>query len=81
MLITKRVKIKWNKNNKNSYVSKGYIFTKYKDEFEVNVNDLNKGSKEIIQVLCDYCLENNKETIVNKRYDHYVTCNLNGMIG
>jgi hypothetical protein len=25
-------------------------------------------------------LENNKETIVNKRYDHYVTCNLNGII-
>lgn len=72
MLLTKTVKIKWNPRNKKCYVSKGYIFTKMGDEFEVNVEDLSNGSHTSITVLCDYCLEEGKETILPRSYKQYI---------
>lgn len=45
--------MKWNTNNKTWYESKGYVFTKYKDEFKVKVEDLPFGSGAIIEVKCD----------------------------
>ena len=48
MLITKTVKVKWNKKSKEHYVSLGYEFTKTGDVFEVKVEDLTKGSNTII---------------------------------
>lgn len=55
MLLTKEVTMFWNGNNKKHFVSKGYIFTKMKDKFIVDVNDLSHGSKVKVTVECDYC--------------------------
>jgi len=55
MLITKEVEVKWNVNNKDHYVSLGYIFTKINDTFIANVDDLSKGSHKKICYSCDYC--------------------------
>jgi hypothetical protein len=53
MLLTKTVMMRWNSSCKEWYKSKGYIFTKYKDEFEVNVEDLSDGSNQYVEVKCD----------------------------
>ena len=53
MLLTKTVLVKWNPSNKKYYEEKGYIFSKWKDEFEVKVDDLTKSSKALIKVICD----------------------------
>lgn len=55
MLLTKSLKMRWNSRNKDYYISKGYTFTKMKDEFEIDVKDLAKQSKEILNVQCDCC--------------------------
>ncbi len=55
MLVTKTVLIKWNSKIKNHYVSKGYTYTKMGDTFEVNVNDLTKGSNVEVEFKCDIC--------------------------
>ena len=56
-LVSKIVKIKWNSKIKKYYESLGYIFTKMGDEFEVNVEDLTKGSNVKVDCLCDCCGE------------------------
>jgi len=53
MLITKKVMVKWNSKTREHYESKGYIFTKSGDEFEVKTEDLSKGSRIPINVKCD----------------------------
>jgi hypothetical protein len=53
MLLTEVVKIKWNTSNKEWYENKGYIFTKWKDEFEVKVADLPMKSNTLVNVKCD----------------------------
>ena len=40
MLLTKTVKVKWHSTTKKFYVDKGYVFTNYRDEFEIKVEDL-----------------------------------------
>lgn len=55
MLLTKKTKVIWNAKNKKHYVDLGYKFTKMKDEFEVDIKDLTKGSQAIVQIKCDYC--------------------------
>jgi len=57
MLLTKEVKMKWNPVNKKWYGNKGYIFTKYKDEFEVRIEDLSDGSGVFVNIECDECGE------------------------
>lgn len=49
------VSIKWNVSNKKYYESKGYQFTKYKDEIIVKVEDLSKNSRANIKAICEYC--------------------------
>jgi hypothetical protein len=80
MLKTEKVKVKWNGNNKKWYISKGYEFTKHNEEFEVKVTDLPNGSHVDIEVLCDYCLENNIETIIHKEWKRYVRENINSVV-
>jgi len=53
MLLTKIVMMKWHGSNKKWYEDKGYKFTKYKDEFEVKVEDLTNGSGVLVEVKCD----------------------------
>lgn len=54
-LISKTTTMKWNTKNKIYYESKGYIFTKWKDKFEVKTEDLSKGCGVHIEAECDEC--------------------------
>lgn len=45
--------IKWGTNNSYWYINKGYVFTKYGDEFEVKTEDLTNGSGVLVNVKCD----------------------------
>lgn len=66
MLKSKSACVKWNARNKKYYESLGYVFTQMKDEFEVKVEHLSKGSMAIIEIQCDYC---NK--IYTSKFDTY----------
>ena len=63
MLLTKTLKAKWHGNNRAWYESKGYIYTKKNDEFEVRLEDIypSKLHKYFVEVSCDDC--DNKEII------------------
>lgn len=76
MLLTKTVFIKWHGSSKQHYINKGYKFTKFGDEFEVKVEDLQNGNHSVVQVLCDYCLE----TTMNKEYRTYIIQRENSVI-
>lgn len=49
------VQVKWNNNNKDWFESRGYVFTKRHEPFDVIVKDLNPTSKQRIAATCDYC--------------------------
>lgn len=68
MLITKTVMVKWSNKTKKWYELKGYIFTKYKDEFEVKVDDLSDGSHALVDVECDGC----GEILTNMKWQNYI---------
>ncbi|HAN10292.1 MAG TPA: hypothetical protein DCP90_06745 [Clostridiales bacterium] len=55
MLITKEVEVKWHYKNRDWYEKKGYIFTKYKDKFNVRVEDLADSSNISVDIKCDGC--------------------------
>ena len=76
MLLKKTVIVKWNPANRKYYESKGYIFTKWKDEFEVRVEDLSKGSHSEVEILCDYC----KINVILREYREYLKLNKNSII-
>ena len=67
MIAIKKVIMKWNPANKKWYESKGYIFTKYGDEFEVKIEDISDGSHIFVDINCDNCGILNKN-IVWKNY-------------
>lgn len=74
MLLDQKIKIKWSNSNKNYYVSKGYPFTKIRDEFEIDVKDLSRGSKLSVEFICDYCKGKNQtsEKSKQKSYCNYL---------
>lgn len=49
------IQVKWNNTNKEWYESKGYIFTKRNDTFDVLAKDLSPRSCQKIKAICDYC--------------------------
>ena len=49
------VKTRWSNSNKEHLISKGYKFTKIRQEVDINVDDLSKGSGVKVNVECDYC--------------------------
>lgn len=53
MLISKTVKIKWSGSNRKHYEDKGYIFTKFFEEFEAGIEDLTDSSKALVEARCD----------------------------
>jgi len=53
MLITKTVNIKWYFRYKDYYEDRGYTFTKFKDPFEIKVEDLPRYSCVMVNVKCD----------------------------
>lgn len=54
-LLSNKVIIEWSKNNKKRYTEKGYIFTEFGMQFEVNVYDLPITSLIKVDVSCDVC--------------------------
>jgi hypothetical protein len=60
MILDKTVIMRWNSNNKKYYENLGYIFTKYKDEFEIKVEHLPPHSHYKINCKCDICGKENK---------------------
>jgi len=67
-----KVIAKWSGRNKGYYISKGYIYTKIGDLFDVNVEDLSSGTRSEVIVVCDYCLENGIHKEFKKPYFKYV---------
>lgn len=57
ILETKNMTIKWDLANKKYYESKGYVFTKLKDVFDIKIEDLSDGSQRLVDVECDCCKE------------------------
>ncbi|HIH62772.1 MAG TPA: hypothetical protein HA283_00595 [Nanoarchaeota archaeon] len=68
MLLTRKVKVRWNPINRKYYEEKGYSPYIYNSFFLVDVNDLQLGSGVKVEVACDYCLEKGEITIVSKEY-------------
>ena len=58
MLTTETIEIKWNSSNKKHFESLGYLFTKMKDTFIIEVDHLMKTSKYEIEYECDYIVVN-----------------------
>lgn len=52
-----KIIVKWTSSNVKHYKEKGYIFTKFGDELEVNVVDLPPTCKAKVQVQCDKCFD------------------------
>lgn len=73
MLLTKTVKVKWHYKNKEWYISKGYNFTKMKDEFEVKVNDLMQGCNILVSVKCD-CKDCKNPFLKPTTWQNYLKC-------
>lgn len=83
MLISKEVEVKLNNRTVKHYEDLGYKIPKYynkktrKMEVEkgttilAKVEDLTRGCRVEIEILCDYCLEEGKETIIKKPYHEY----------
>lgn len=82
MLITKEVEIELNPANINHYEKKGYIIPKYKHsngrfmvkkgtKIIVDVYDLPPSSKQQIEYLCDYCLEEGINNIIPTTWGNY----------
>jgi hypothetical protein len=67
LILPQIIKNKWNVSNRDWYIQKGYNYTKLKDEFEINVLDLKKGSHNLIKLKCDYC-----DVIFYKEYKSYL---------
>lgn len=59
--------MKWNPSNREWYISKGYNYTHWHDEFEVKIEDLSATSQAILEFKCDYCDKHHIRT-----YDRYI---------
>lgn len=57
LILPQILKIKWTTVYKQHYINKGYNFTKYGDEFEINILDLPFNSTVKVRCICDYCKE------------------------
>lgn len=49
------IQVRWNNTNKEWYESKGYVFTKRNEFFDVLAKDLSPRSSAKVKVNCDYC--------------------------
>ena len=66
-LLNKTVIIRWNSRNKKWYESKGYVFTKMGEEFEISVDDLPNGSHTSVDCKCDGC----EKYLTNIKWQYY----------
>jgi len=65
LLLPQTVKVKWYSANIKWYKSKGYLYTKIGDEFELDVLDLLGCSRVFVKLICDYCGKLYKKTYQN----------------
>lgn len=75
MIIDEEVLMTWNGRNKKHFESKGYIYTKQRDEFYVKVDDLQETSHVKIHVGCDICHKPKwvvYRDYVNRKTDEYL---------
>lgn len=90
MLLTKEVEIGLSSINIKHFENLGYKLPKYYEvksckwkvkrgtKLIVPVDVLPKTSKIKVKVLCDYCIENGTETIIEKQYGNYLRGHKNG---
>lgn len=78
----KDIIVRWTSGNKRHYETKGYVFTKNFEEFEIKVGDLSKGSTIKITPICDECGKERKSKIsyhaynmVYEKHDKYICIN------
>lgn len=50
-----KVEMRWHPQNKQYYIDRGYTFTKMRDVFCVNIDDLPMNSHAKVVAICDYC--------------------------
>jgi hypothetical protein len=55
LLKSKTTTLRWSGPTVKEYTTKGYVFTKKDDFFEVAISDLSPRSNKRIDVICDYC--------------------------
>lgn len=55
IIMPQLIQIQWGSRNKNYFESKNYKYTKMKDEFWVDISDLQLNSQNRIKCKCDYC--------------------------
>lgn len=67
MIKTETVMVAWNPSNRDWYRERGYVFTKWFNEFEVKIEDLALSSAYLIEFECDYC-----GTKFTKKYGDYI---------
>lgn len=73
LLITKTVMMGWNPQNRERYVEAGYVFTKWFDEFEVDIHLLPSYRNDVLTLKCDYCGEEFKPRLkkyLKEQYQH-----------
>ena len=68
LILPQKIKKKWNSSKREYYESKGYKYTKAGDEFEVNVEDLTPGAKDLVLVECDVCKSKKQYLIKYRNY-------------
>jgi len=80
LLISETVETKWNSRTKKYYELLGYIYTKMKDSFIVDVYDLKDNSMIYVDVRCEYCGEKysilwlHRTKMVSKNIKHKDCC-------
>lgn len=67
LIPNQKVKLVWRTSTKNHYVNKGYTFTNFGNQFEVDIKDLSSGSSTLVKYICDYC-NGNDQVEVFKSY-------------
>ena len=78
MIIDDKVLMTWNGRNKKHFESKGYVYTKQRDEFYVKIEDLQETSHVKIHVGCDICGKENHvayRDYLNRKTDEYLCSN------
>ena len=70
MLLTKFLETTWTPSNRIHLENKGYKY-KYRGKILIKIEDLPLKSSKRVDVLCDYCAEEGKETITSISYSDY----------
>lgn len=62
IILSEKVKTRWNNFNKEWFIEKGYTYTGYRDEVEVFTKDLQPNSSVKILIACDDCGKQTQKT-------------------